>query len=507
MGDNEFMAKYFRRRQFILGPRSVDYPHWQYLRLSNGYYLAAHPDLPVHSLTSRGHELILLGYWVDPYEPELNNQDILNRLENSSTSVKSIINFIEHLTGRFVLIFRNKEYFFLLHDACGLRNLVYGKDSSGKVWCASQPKLLAEQFSSELDGEMLDFLNLSVFQKGQLDFYFPYQKTIYKNIYCLLSNHLLDLNSGDTRRFWPDRNKIPENKIEDVIPQVARLLTGSLQAAARRLNLKIGLSAGLDSRITLAACKALTKHVTFFTHTPLNHNFFDEEIPKRLANRLKLNYDYCEIIPINPEFKNILSLNNALCVLRRGTIAFSFLQKFGPKATLVNSNLYEFSRMLFWIPDFLVSGKTLAIMSSLDHPLARSMFKKWLDEATPSLLLSKIHPTVLFELENISRWVAEAYLDFDFAHETFNPFNNRLLIRLVNSVNPGLRRGNFNHFDYKLIDYLWPEVLSEPINPAPTLIGKAKREMARLINKNISPHFPLLELIRFLKYCLIYKFY
>lgn len=507
MLDDQARIKYFRRRQFVLGPRKIDYPGWNHFRLSNGYQLSYHPDLPFHHLSRKGQELILLGYWVDPYEPELDDQTILARLGESCINLNSVIRFIEHLTGRFVLLVCLNNDFYLFHDACGLRNVVYGADDRSQIWCASQPEFLAEQVNSPKDTKVLDFLNLRVFRENKLDYYFPFNKTVYKNIFCLLANHFLDLKSGKPVRFWPSKTEFAPMEMEKTIPLIARLLAGSLKAAARRFNLKIGLSAGLDSRIILAASKKITGHVTFFTHTPTNQNLVDMEVPKRLASRLKLNYEFCEIFPISEEFKNIFLKNNSCPILRRGNIAFSVLKKFGPEATIGNGNIYEFSRLLFWVPDFLVSGSTLAIMSSLDHPLARAEFQNWLDEARPSILLSRIHPTILFELEIVSRWVAEAYLDYDFAHEIFNPFNNRLLIKLVNSVNSRFRRGNYNIFDYRLIEYLWPEVLVEPVNPARDLKGTMKRTLFLLVNRYISPYVPLLEIGRFLKYCAIYKSY
>lgn len=505
--DDRTRIKYFRRRQFILGPKKIDYPGWNHFRLSNGYQLSFHPDLPFHHLSRNGQELILLGYWIDPYEPELDNQTILERMGENAVNCNSAIGFIEKLTGRFVLLVCQKNDFYLFHDACGLRNVVYGTDNQSQIWCASQPELLAEQIFSPKDTKVLDFLNLKVFRENKLDYYFPYNKTVYKNIFCLLSNHFLDLKSGKAVRFWPGKTEFASIEMEKAIPLIARLLSGSMKAAARRFNLKIGLSAGLDSRIILAASREITGHVTFFTHTPINQSRVDMEVPKRLASRLKLNYESCDILPIDEDFKNIFLKNNSGPILRRGNIAFSILKKFGPEATVGNGNIYEFSRLLFWVPDFLVSGPTLAIMSSLDHRLARKEFQNWLDEARPSILLSRIHPTILFELENVSRWVAEAYLDYDVAHETFNPFNNRLFIKLVNCVNNRFRRGNFNIFDYRLIEYLWPEVLAEPVNPANGFKGEMKRTLFRMINKYISPYIPLLEVGRFLKYCAIYKSY
>ena len=54
--------------------------------------------------------------------------------------------------------------------------------------------------------------------------------------------------------------------------------------------------------------------------------------------------------------------------------------------------------------------------------------------------------------------------------------------------------------DLKIIEYLWPEVLSEPINP-PVTTSKRISEFIRrkILHKYITPWFPIYEYLKYLR--------
>lgn len=72
--------KFFRRRQFILGPEFIDYEGWQRLRLFENVMLTLHPDLQVTSIEHGKNKAVLLGYAIDPYQPELKTRVSFNDL-------------------------------------------------------------------------------------------------------------------------------------------------------------------------------------------------------------------------------------------------------------------------------------------------------------------------------------------------------------------------------------------------------------------------------------------
>src|SRR5437867_750578 len=139
-------VKFFRRRQFALGPEYVGFTGWNRTPIAKDYLLTVHPDLPVTHIENAGNSLIMLGYAIDPYAPAAREREILDRILKTISRIDDIIEHLEKLTGRFVLIIKFGEHLWLFHDAVALRQVQYCKDKQGRTWCASQAETLAERF-------------------------------------------------------------------------------------------------------------------------------------------------------------------------------------------------------------------------------------------------------------------------------------------------------------------------------------------------------------------------
>ena len=69
------------RRQFILGPRiPKEFDHWKKQEIDKDFFLAVHPDLNMDYAFENGISLFLLGFIMDPYNPEYSNKEVLNQL-------------------------------------------------------------------------------------------------------------------------------------------------------------------------------------------------------------------------------------------------------------------------------------------------------------------------------------------------------------------------------------------------------------------------------------------
>ena len=96
--------KYFRRRQFTLGPEYINYEGWKKYTVTKKYYQSAHPDQTVSQVSHENKSITLLGYFIDPYQYELSQEDILESILQRANSIADIINSFEIMSGRFVVI-------------------------------------------------------------------------------------------------------------------------------------------------------------------------------------------------------------------------------------------------------------------------------------------------------------------------------------------------------------------------------------------------------------------
>lgn len=492
-------VKFFRRRQFILGPEYIDYEGWRRITLFGNFLLTLHPDLSVVIAESSTNKAILLGYAIDPYQPELNDKDILQRFVMGEVTIKKVSDNLTKLTGRFVLIINCPQGSWLFHDACGLRQVNYLKDGQGFTWCASQPETLAEHFGFEYDDEVLSYRELAISVLTKEEFWLINERTPYLEIKYLLANHYLDLERGEAVRFWPVPGCIGSLSMDESIKLSSPILQGGIQAAVKRFDLKMGITAGSDSRRSLAAARKATEHISFFTHTPESYGA-DMEIPVRLFSKLSIAHHKLELQAMNDDFRKYYECSATWARERRGNIAYTALNNFGPNSTVLTNDRSEIHECWNWLPKSKINGAGLAVLRKLNHFFAIREFQSWLNDAQATCDASKMNILVLFDLELRSRWVTSAYSEYDIAYETFCPYNNRHLFCLELSTDERYRRSRQLTFLIKQINHMWPEVLTEPINPPKNIIGKIEQFIwTSIIHKTITPVFPVYDYLRYLK--------
>ncbi|HKZ36224.1 MAG TPA: hypothetical protein VJ184_01145 [Chryseolinea sp.] len=495
--------KFFRRRQFLLGPEHIEFDGWKRTKIEDNYLLTVHPDLPVTIVEQQENKGVLLGYAIDPYQPDLTEEGILQRFVMGNISIAEVISGLEKLSGRFVLIVKSNEDLWLFHDAVALRQVQYCRDEHGAIWCASQAETLAELLGLDYDDEVLSYRNMSAYLASKDEFWLLNDRTPYRGIRNLLPNHYLDLRQANSFRFWPSAGCIPSLSVDQSIKLCTPILINSIKAAAERFDLRMGISAGSDSRKTLAASKDVKDKIYYFTHTPTQQSMLvnDVEIPARLLPKLALEHHSLGRQLMSNEFKKYYESSATWARESRGHISYTLLNYFGTEATVLNSNISEVAQCIYWLPKSKINGEGLAVISGLNHPFAIEEFQKWVDGARVACEQAKMNILDLFFLEQrMGRWAMAAFSEYDITHETFNPYNNRHLHCLMLAINERHRKNRRWDVTIKHIKYMWPEVLIEPINPPDLIHHKVQQFLRRfIIHKTISPWFPLYEYLRYLK--------
>jgi hypothetical protein len=492
--------RFFRRRQFVLGPAFLEYPGWKKIGIAEGFLLTVHPDLQVTIVEGQRKKAVLLGYAIDPFHIDLSEEDILRSFINGPVSIDTLTPKLNALTGRFVLVLVCPECAWLFHDACALRQVHYCQDERQNVWCASQAETLAEYFGYEYDREVLSYKSMVAERLDLDELWLLNGRTPYREIMCLLPNHFIDLRTGQIHRFWPVAGCIDSLSVQESIRLLTPILRNSIEAAAKRFDLKMGISAGSDSRRSLAAAKNIIDKIFFYTHTPPASHKADGIIPARLLAKLGIEHHQFDIVPMSPDFRYFYESSATWAREKRGHIAHSELDFLGPDAMVLNSNLSEIPQCYYWLPKNKINGEGLAALTRLYHPFAIDEFQKWINAARPAADESHLNILVLFDIELRSRWVAAAFAEYDIAHDTFCPYNNRCLLSLELAIPERFRRSRRKDVLVQHIRYMWPEVLIEPINPPFGLWETIQENVwTQIIHRTITPFFPIYDYLRYHK--------
>ena len=463
--------------QFILGPAFVErLADWQKIVVAGQIKLTVHPALACTQIADGARELTLIGHILDPFTPEATNADILRALLRHVTSREALIAATDRFGGRWLLIAVNSNESFLFHDALGLRQAFHTEPAEiGALWVMSQPGLASEVLSLTPDEQALDYVDTQTFRRTS-EYRFPATASTFRGIKHLVPNHWLDLKTGKSHRYWP---LVPLEILtpEAAIDRLGALMSGLIRAAATRFDLALSLTAGLDSRLVLAAARGVADRLSIMTlrqgRMPDHHA--DIEIPARLLKRLGLPHEVVHATStMTPEFSMHFKRNVYLAHDHYGHDAEAILKHYGRTRAALTGSAAEVGRCPFraklpHADHVLFTPELLAWLEySSTHPFLVTHFREWLTDASQQ---SHVKLLDLFEWEqDYGSWLAMTQLEFDSAwREIFTPYNCRQVLTTLLGVAEQYRKAPDYLLFRRAIQKAWPELLLEPINPHATV--------------------------------------
>jgi hypothetical protein len=461
------------RRQFIMGPqRIVPFSNWRTEVLPGGYYVSAHPDLKIIKINNFENCIVLLGYIIDPFSPDSTDEELLEEVAKKCVTIKELTCKFDCLAGRYICIAYLQGKYYLFNDTLGFRQ-VYYYESVKKIWCASQPSLLAEWFGFKCNEETeSDLFGLKLFRDGG-EYWYPGNITLFKEITHLIPNHYLDFCEGCQIRFWPDglQKKV---LFEEGVEKCAVLLRQLLESAGERFELDVAVTSGLDSRMLLAASRSISSKIKYFTHThqTLGVSGADVVVPSDMLKRLGLQHTVVfHSDNIDPDFERVFRRNVTTARISKGINAFAVHRHFsetGKENVIVHGVTGEITRNFYTLPPVVsLNAEVLGVLTGMSSSkTAIKQFDLWLKDVQGVTSKNGIQTLDLFHWEQrIANWAAMSYSEYDIAYESFSPFSCRTLLSTMLSVEYKYRIAPHFTLQKAIIGKIWPELLGYEINP------------------------------------------
>ena len=462
------------RRQFLLTDAPLPTPPASLQETGLGsWHLYRHPDLPLTVLYGEtGPQLALLGFVLDPDRPEATDHDILARLAAGGLDPETLAQGLHGLSGRFVLLVFGAQGLCVFHDPCGLRT-VYYRQNDGHLAIGSSPPILG-LVAPLTPGERARAYWASDYVRGKREHWLPCGTSLYEDVHQLVPNHYLRVPDLAQIRYWPFAALQPRT-LPEAADRIARILSQSITGMARRSALAFPLTAGLDSRTLLAATKDEAAGMYFYTlrYRKLDEQSADIQIPRRLLGKLGLRHHLIDCRAEAPaDFAAVYEANTAPSHMDDwGQIAHGMLNGLPQDRVAIKGNCSEIGRCYYY-PSGAPEADAdtdffLRRYSGWDRlPFLREAVENWLAKAVPAAETSGINLFDLFYWEGrLGGWQAQSQLEWDIAQEVFTPFNNREALELMFGVDPRHRIEPDHALHREIALRLWPEVLSEPINP------------------------------------------
>jgi hypothetical protein len=295
-------------------------------------------------------------------------------------------------------------------------------------------------------------------------------------------NHWLDLKTGRSHRYWP-LAPLEALTPDAAIDRLGTLMSGQIRAAATRFDLAFAFTAGLDSRLVLAAARDVADRLSIMTvrQGKMPDHHADIEIPARLLKRLGLPYEVVRATStMTPEFSMHFKRNVYLAHDHYGHDAEAIINHYGRTKAVITGSAAEVGRCPFRskLPHADHVRFTPELLAWLEysstHPFLVSHFREWLMDAGQQKHVKLLD---LFEWEqDYGSWLAMTSLEFDCAwRENFTPYNCRQVLATLLGVAEQFRKPPDYLLFRSAIQKAWPELLLEPINPHATVSRLALR--------------------------------
>lgn len=473
LGQPEWQRLRFAR-QFIVAEMSLDLgDHWQMIPLDGGLVLHAHPFLNVTRLSWPSVEVVLIGYVIDPYSPTSSDEDIVTEIASVDGDIVSVLQACEKYSGRYAILLRLGNRRYLFGDAGNTRRIYYHRDASGNMWIASSPNIIAAHVHLSADPDAEEFMVSECFVSNADERWWPGDGTQYEDVYNLLPNHYLDLQSLEPIRYWPLCD-IAEMDLEHAVSEGVEVLKNSVEAAASRFSLGLAISAGVDSRMILAATRGIKEKVFYYTsrYGHMNDHHRDLVVPGQMLSDLGLEHHVFPVPQaVDPQFRSTLSESVPFERDRRIRATWGNYLNFPEGLVLMTGHMSGPIRAHYRHHSQKGAGAVdaaglagLVAMSGSSYAVAA--FQRWLQGLGRVLHLGSLNVLDLFQWEQAgANWGGQGYAEGDVSHDLFLPLSNRKFIVTMLGVDERLRRKNSMRVFYGLIEEMWPELLRYPVNP------------------------------------------
>lgn len=456
------------KRGFILSEFELDFDcTWAKNRIGNLYITYDVDNEFVYVSNNDGLWISILGHTIDTFNWIYGNTK--EKLKSIASNLLDIVNDhdvlmdrIDYLSGRFIIIYSDGINNYLIQDASGLRSVYYHEEIT----------ILSSHYEiiHQLTGAAESIYWEKYQQMDKKPWVMMANLTPYEKIYSMVSNHEYNITKKTIKRIWP-RKEIEPRSIRDVCGYIKETISKQIDLISSVNKLYIQITGGYDSRLMLALSKSSSSKITYYTYVSKKDpkTVFDFNSAVNLMKQFDLKYcsvdvDKNYLTPQEYEiFYNQMKKIHYHISIPRPVLACYF--NLPDDAISIRSSLIELCRDSD-------NYNALGINETKEH-VFNSMFKQYSnqDEVLYKQLFNQYYN--LFEYDNIfdyrmgdilylenrmQFWLSNCVInEEDWATKTFIPFNTRKIIEYCLSVSSSMKKQKI--LIDEIIKSSWYEVL------------------------------------------------
>ncbi|MGM8949302.1 hypothetical protein ACS6O0_00055 [Enterobacter hormaechei subsp. steigerwaltii] len=429
------------------------------------------PDMEWHGMNvhlGEGSEVcandncLIIGKIVNSCDPGMTPRDIVDAV-SSCDSLESVFAFTDVMAGRYIIAFIINSDVYMLTDACGFKRALFMMHNGAKLITSSENYAAhIFGFNTVINENIKEMMRDEAYRRKESPWFGV--TSIDERFRYLIPNHYLSIRDFSLHR-------MPSPRIGgNAIAISSSMLKNTISALSERYKLMQPITAGIDSRILLAASESVKDSIDYYVFGEENSNHEDVYIPKELSKIVGVNFNAINPPSAPNEFKNEIkkTVLGGRDLPKIDNIYYHYKNSHFEKVN-INGNGAEIFRSYYGTSIFGFSAKSLSILSGTKKwPILERKINDWLT-LTGAKRYSQdnnISITDLFYWEQrMAIWGSMFPLEQDIAMDEVSPFSNRKLIFTMLSE-PSIKRRSP---DFKsatlLIEYLDSRLNKVPVNP------------------------------------------
>lgn len=439
---------------------------WNHIYFNN-YHIYLEPSLQYSLYRTKHREVLVMGLLINPFK-SINSHVLICKQLAECKDETEFLEYLDEISGRFTIIdnFKNKTQVY--GDAGGTRTIYYDKNHS---IVSSHSHLIADLMNYKASEQALSVMSSKEFTGRK---YLPGLLSPFNEIRPLTPNTRYTIEDKLVERFFP-RRKLSTSKFNDTIDEVTNVLRIQSKLIHELYKTSTSLTAGLDSRLTFAIQSDNLGDKDYFTHiSNVNPISFEEDVKigKKLAemyNEKHTVYEY-STKNMDVDFKEFKSIWLKNVGMYRGSVYLfkTYADNYPSDRLHIRSNLAEIVRVYYKSREGSSSlEKIVNLYTKSDYrynPLVIKSFKEFINIAKfDNEYFYNYNFADLFYWEHrMGMWHSWIVNESDVAYETFVPFNNRKLLKMMLSI-PEEERYSDELF-IRVINNINPDLMDIPVN-------------------------------------------
>jgi hypothetical protein len=435
-------------------------------------FLAISPDYQCAISGDATAFVALIGHCLDLRDIDESETRIASRLVETAkrAGVDAMLAESDDLAGRYAAICFVNGRWIVFNDAAATRSTYYSEE---RPLVASHSTIIGDLIGQPARRSLFRHYRYGL----------PGNASPVAGVRVLPANFELDPKTAKLRRFWPRIARV-ERPVDELIAPLERLLTRTADAIAARYTAALSLTAGVDSRMSLASFRHIKTTVPF-TYLHGRDHEMDVAVARELSSRAGLAHRTVPLVAPSESAAIDAVIGGLADFTHKIELTALYLKEFrGTEFVHVRSNLGEIGRA-FWrrhpvMPKRFAASNWADIATHQDRaaePLraeaVQYMAKEMAvffdlagydlsDPSNPGLLGYDAWDLVYWE-HRMSTWHAQILLGSDYAFDTSIVFNSRRVFELLLSAPVEARKKDA--LFHMMIARRLPEAADIGINP------------------------------------------